>query len=292
MGTRTSNVALTDDALRRISANCASLAPGPRHVAQLVLDDPKRAVNSSVTEFAAVAGTSTSTVVRTCQQLGYRGFQHLKLAVARSLGVLDHADRNVNHSTAVQAIEHLPLTVLRHAQHALADAAATLSQDAFEGAVGALARSRRTLLVGAGTTYALAYDAAHSLNAIGHAAEAPAELMALQLAASRLRPTDTCVAISATGSTNATLGVAELAVESGAVLIAMTSYARSPLGELASHTLAVGNKQGLQHLSGSGARVAIMVVVHAICRSLALQDPARSSAALRIMEDVNARNHR
>ncbi|MYR03074.1 MurR/RpiR family transcriptional regulator, partial [Streptomyces sp. SID6139] len=67
----------------RIRARLSELRETEARVAQVVLDQGAALVHLSVSDVAALAGTASSTVVRTCQRLGFRGFQELKLEAAR-----------------------------------------------------------------------------------------------------------------------------------------------------------------------------------------------------------------
>jgi RpiR family transcriptional regulator, carbohydrate utilization regulator len=60
-----------------------SLQPSDARVAQLILDEPDAIVYRSVGDVAEAAQTSSTTVVRCTQKLGFRGFHDLKLALAQ-----------------------------------------------------------------------------------------------------------------------------------------------------------------------------------------------------------------
>lgn len=280
------------DAITRVAASFGALSAGHSRVAQLLLDDPRRAIRLSVTEFAAEAETSAATVVRTAQQLGYRGFQDLKLAVAQSLA----GGQKPVQTSDVAASD--PAGILAHAlcggQRALADAAAVIDARAFARAVDALSGASRVVVVGSGTGHVLAHEAAVSLVSVGWPAEAPAEVMAMHLAARRMHPTDICLAISVSGSTVPTLEAVELARSRGATVVAITGPMRSPLGDAADLALVTGAREtGRWHsyLEGSGRRVAVMRVLHALCAALAHGDPERSEEAFEAKRDVSVRHH-
>ena len=131
-----------------IRALLPTLVPSEARVATLFLDQPGEIIHLSVTEMAALAGTSASTVVRCCQRLGFQGFQDLKIAlaqealpaVARLQGAVEEGDP--------------PATVLAKVVEAGADAirsaVATVAPGAFERAIGALGAAGRVLVVGVG----------------------------------------------------------------------------------------------------------------------------------------------
>ncbi len=76
----------------RVRAAASALGPSEGRVAAVIMDRPDDVVDWSAAELAAAAGTSTATVIRACQSLGFRGFQHLRLELARSVPPMTNAN--------------------------------------------------------------------------------------------------------------------------------------------------------------------------------------------------------
>lgn len=134
--------------LPRIRATLPSLIPSDARVAREILENPEGVIHLSVGDVAAAAGTSASTVVRCCQRLGFRGFQHLKIALAQD-GV---HNRGLERHDAAKGSSHEILgRVLSSAARVLQDSLSTVGLREFEEAVGVLRRARRVLFVGVGT---------------------------------------------------------------------------------------------------------------------------------------------
>src|SRR5207245_3938292 len=136
-------------------------APGAR----AILDDPKAIIYATVSDAAAAAETSASTVVRACQELGFRGFQALKIALAReAVPPLEQIRGDV-------AADDSPADVLRKVVAASAEAvqhaAVTVDASQFADVVAALAGADRILIIGIGTSAPIAQDAAYRLTTIG-----------------------------------------------------------------------------------------------------------------------------
>ncbi|MEU6232877.1 MurR/RpiR family transcriptional regulator, partial [Kitasatospora sp. NPDC047058] len=66
-----------------IRAHLGELRGTEARVAQVVLDRGADLVHLSVSDVAELAGTASSSVVRACQRLGFRGYQELKIAAVR-----------------------------------------------------------------------------------------------------------------------------------------------------------------------------------------------------------------
>jgi Helix-turn-helix domain, rpiR family len=72
--------------ITHLRSTAASMSPSERRVVQVFLQNTEAVVGWSVLEVAAEAGSSTATVVRTCQRLGFTGYQQLRTELARVAG--------------------------------------------------------------------------------------------------------------------------------------------------------------------------------------------------------------
>ena len=72
-------------ALSRLRAEQTHLTPALRRLAEVVLASPQEAIYQSVTELADLAGVGEASVIRLCRDLGFKGFQDFKLALAADL---------------------------------------------------------------------------------------------------------------------------------------------------------------------------------------------------------------
>jgi RpiR family carbohydrate utilization transcriptional regulator len=274
--------------LARVQACEPSLRESDRDIVAAILADPERLVRSSVSDLATFAGTAQSSVVRTCQRLGYRGFQDLKMAVARDLSRqpadLAHP-RGIDETTPTAAVAE---RVFAHSGHALLEASATIDPAAFEGAVEHLCRARHIAVIGNGTSAAPAHDCAYRLTALGRLAHNPSDPHAQHLVASQLGPADCCIAISHTGATRETLQVARAAGHAGAFVVAITSFLRSPLTELADAPLVAGAPEQSYRQQSTTSRLAHLALIDALFVAVALREPSRTTAALDATEQVRA----
>jgi hypothetical protein len=71
--------------LVRVRGVYPSLNRAARQVADHILADPERVIRASVSEVAASSRVSDATVVRLARLLGFRGYQDLKISLARDL---------------------------------------------------------------------------------------------------------------------------------------------------------------------------------------------------------------
>ncbi len=260
--------------LARIRAMLSSLKPSDARVARAVLADPEATIYRSVTEIAEVAGTSTATVVRCAQKLGYRGFHQLKVSLAREQSVFQRepADRGPTTSPL--------LAVTAAGAEAVRDAGALVSAESFDQAARALCEGDRVLFVGVGTSAPLAQDAAYRFRVVGLATDAPADVHMQHVSALLLGPNDVCFAISHSGATRETIESVKGAQAAGATTILITSFLHSPLSDIADVVLTAGTREVSFRLEAMASRLAHLAVIDALLVAVSDRDPVRSQRAL------------
>lgn len=270
----------------RIQAALPSLKPAEARVAQFVLSQPEAVIYSSVSEIADLAKTSTATVVRCAQEIGFRGFHELKLAVAQDFAVFG------NQGGAPPEGEQSPLLrVTATGAQTVRDAGSLVNQAEFDRATHVLSAARHVLMVGVGTSAPLALDGAYRFRTIGIHAEAFSDVHMQHVAAHALEPGDVCVAISHTGSTQETISSIERAAAQGARIVVITSFTKSPITEPADIVLTAGAREVSFRLEAMASRLAHMAVLDALLVGVADLNPERTRSALDAFADVLA-DHR
>ncbi|MFD9421880.1 MULTISPECIES: MurR/RpiR family transcriptional regulator [unclassified Streptomyces] len=251
-------------------------------VAQVILDQGPDLVALSVSDVAKLAGTASSSVVRACQRLGFRGYQELKIAAARQVPARipapdldDPATRALNDT-------------LRASHEALDGLTTTLTPAQLQAAAAALNAAPHVVVTAAGLSAAVAIDAAYRLRALGCVVDAPTDPLTAQLAAAQLPADAVCLAISHTGATRSTVDTARRAREAGATVVAITSYAQSPLSETSTHTLVAGGQDLVFGLETTASRIAHLAAVDALTQTLMAQRATAAQRALDLSADVTA----
>jgi RpiR family transcriptional regulator, carbohydrate utilization regulator len=260
-----------------IRAASGSLPPAEARVAQALLTRGVDVVHCSVTEVALAADTGIGTVVRACQSLGFKGFQAAKIALAQDLLPLD--ERPQRDVTAGDRPEEVLSKLAESSGDALRRATASIQAGSLAQAVDLLARARRVLCLGVGTSAPLAQDAAYRLATIGIDADAPTDVHVQHLRARLLKKTDVALAVSHTGTTQETLGAVHGAKEAGATIIAITSFSSTPLTGLADVALVAGARQTRYRADAMASRLAHLLVIDTLFTSLVLSDARRTRLA-------------
>lgn len=268
-----------------IRALVPSLNPSDARVARVLVADPGRVVHLSVGDVAEEASTSASTVVRCCQRLGFKGFQHVKIALARELGAAggpvaeEGSESNVSAGSVLRR-------VLTSSARALTDSLSTVREDRFEEAVAAVIGARKALFVGVGTSAPLAQDAAYRFLTIGVEAEAPHDVHTQHVAAKLLKESDVCFAMSHTGATRETVTNVRDAKAAGAKTVVLTSFSRSPITQYADVVLIAGGPEESFRMEAMTSRVAHLSVLDALFMAVAGRDTERANRSLDAYADM------
>lgn len=257
------------DAIMTIRASLALLGPSERKVAHALLASPDEAVEWSTGELAAAAGTSPATVVRACQNMGFRGFQHLRLELAR-------APRTPHQEQSSELGR-----VFDEAVDAIRATGQSVDPLEFERAVEALVRAGRVVMVGSGFSGPPIHDAALRLATAGRPVEAPTDILGQQFAARLLGPGDACLAVSYSGANTHTLRACTAARDGGATVIAVTSFSRSPLTRLTDIALITGPVARAHDVDPHLSRVGHSLVLHALHQGI-LHHPEHRSVVTRM----------
>lgn len=211
-----------------------SLLPTEQSVAAVLLERSSEIVELSSQQVADLSGASRATVVRTCQSLGFTGYQQLRVLLARDAAALPPAG-DPALTDAAGIVSH----TFTQLAGRVSDMLALLDAGAVERAVALLAAARRVLVVGNGLSAPLAMDAAARLTSIGRPAEVQLDVIGQQITARLLEPGDLLLAISGSGSNAATLRTAAAATAAGADVVAVTAFGRSPIAQAAAPALVV-----------------------------------------------------
>jgi DNA-binding MurR/RpiR family transcriptional regulator len=259
-----------------------TLVPSLRRVADIVLDAPERAAGFTITELAHAAGTSETTVLRLCRELGVRGYRDLRVALAAESGwEQGRVDAPVGGDIGrSDDIDSIITTVTVTDQQAIADTARILDREALAAAVAATAAARRVDIFGVGASAVVALDLQQKLHRIGLIAYQWSDTHAALTAAALLDGRDVAIGISHTGATRDTVEVLGEAAARGARTIGVTSVPRSPLAAVADLLLVTSARETTFRSGATASRIAALSVVDVLFVAVAQSRYDSAVAAL------------
>lgn len=269
----------------RIATVINSLLPSERRVVELILADTEGIVELTAQDLADRAGVARSTVVRTCQSLGYRGYPQLRVALTRELAQAGGRERDYGS----RALGRIRADIDALAS-SLPQIASVLTDESVESAIDLIVGARRLLAIANGLSSPLAIDLTMRLTAIGRPTEFVADQIGQQIAARQLTVDDTCIVISGSGANESSLRSARAVQAAGAKLLVVTSFAHSPLVTLADVALVVAPASGsfrheLEHTSRIPHVVLLESLVDVVAARLGETSREARSTVLSILSD-------
>jgi RpiR family transcriptional regulator, carbohydrate utilization regulator len=250
----------------------------------VVLEDPGAVVEMSVTELAEASGVSVGSVIGFCRDVGLRGYQDLRIGLARDLVQPVHAIHEDLHESDDDAT--VAAKILRSDVTALEDTLRVLDADSLSAAADAVVRAARVEVYGIGSSMPVAIDAQYRLLRIGVQCGVHTDSHVQAVSASLTGPTVTTITISHSGSTVETLAATRLAKAAGATTIVITNFGKSPIVEFADVTLFTAARETRFRTEAMASRIAELSIVDALTACVALRSYERSVRTLTKSADV------
>ena len=228
---------LADGLLVRVRDQLPQFTGALRRVAERVLADPAGAARATIVELAERSGTSPATVTRFCRALGFDGYADLRLGIAgetgraaRTAGWGVDIGREIQPGDPLDRVLHQIMAADTRAMH---DTAARLDLRAIAATADAVASARRVDVYGASGSALVGAELQFCLHRIGVSAWSWKDVHDGLASAATLGARDVAIGLSHSGQTRETVEILAEAGSHGATTVAVTSFPRSPLAELA-----------------------------------------------------------
>ncbi|MGA4506364.1 MurR/RpiR family transcriptional regulator [Propionibacteriaceae bacterium G1746] len=249
----------------RIRALLPGLRPSEQRIARFVLDNPDAAVSLPIARLAEQCGTSTTTVVRFCKQLGYAHLRELRRDVLRAVATRDLESNGAPVVTGDIGRDDTLDDVIAHVSvsetASITDTALHLDRTSLAQAIAAVSGAGRVDIFGVGASAFVGLDLQQKLVRVGRTALNWPDPHGAWTAAATLGPGAVAIAISHSGGTLDTVEFLELARARGATTVAITNNAASPLAQRADVVLTTVARESPFRAGALGSRIAQLMVV-------------------------------
>ena len=276
---------MTADGPVRSRQPLPSLRPAEARSAEAVLADPAAVVGKTITELAALVGTSQATVVRFCRAVGYAGYPEFRidLAQATSRRAVEQERANVAHGEIDpdDTLHDVVTKIAFHEARTIEETARMLDLDALEQVTAAGAQATRIDLFGAGSSGLTAQDLAQKLQRIGLLCFASPDPHVQLQSAALLAEGAVAVGVSHSGLTVETNDALRIARDRGATTVAVTNFPESPLVEHADLVLTTTARETQFRSGALSSRIAQLALVDFLFVRVAQRLYDRTTANLR-----------
>jgi DNA-binding MurR/RpiR family transcriptional regulator len=274
----------------RIEASAHGFSPAMRRIADALRQKPAIVREMTISELAASCGTSVASVVRFCRAVGLSGYAELRMALATELGK-ESAQFGATLTLGAEiaqsdSLKEMAAKVASLEMLAIEETVAALDFRALGRIVSALDKAQRILLFGIGASQFVAQDLHHKLFRIGRNAFLMSDAHEAWSAA-LLSPKGTvAIGFSHSGATADTVQFLDLARESGALTVAVTSVEESALARAAQERLITHARESALRAGAMVSRIAQLAVVDCLFLGVARLRYDQTIDALKRTRDV------
>lgn len=250
------------DFLTKVRSAYNQFTKAEKKVADYVLQQPKEVLFMSITDLAEACEVGDTSVFRFCKTMDLKGYQEFKMML--SLSLRDGAGNTREFAgdiTLDDAFPDLARKVLNTNVNALTETYSLLDEKVFSKAIDALHDAKRIYFFGVGASLLTALKAMNKFLRIEPKVYCIQDSHMQAMAASMLGPEDVAVLISYSGATKDTIHVAEVVKKTGAKIICITRFVKSPLTSYSDITLLCGANEGPLQGGSTSAEISQLFLI-------------------------------
>lgn len=241
--------------LSLIRQKYSSMSQVERKIADCILEEPEKIMNSTLVYVAAKADVSEGSVINFSKSLGYKGFSQLKINLAQNVSAITIQNEVTPNDSPKQIMRKL----IDRAITSFESTYDTIQQELQEAAEFLL-KAEKILVVGVGQSSTVARDLAMRLMWVGLPVVSENDSLLAGIIAKQLKENDVVFAISNSGRTKEVLLLAEMASSVGAKVICLTSHANSPLAQLSDVALVAVSIEAENYREAMTARLTKLMI--------------------------------
>ena len=272
------------DLLKKIEESYKTFSKGQKRIANYICENYDKAVNLTAARLGNIVGVSESTVVRFATELGFKGYPQFQKAleeiVKNRLNSIQRIALTNDRLDENDVVE----SVLRGDYENIRETLDDLNKEEFNEAINAITRAQRIYIVGGRSSEILARFFYYYLNYIFDNVKM---VSSNSLAESmedvhRINENDVIIGISFPRYSMDTVRVMEYSRKRGAVGVALTDSAASPMVEYARFNLFAQSNMA----SIADSLVAPLSVINALITALSLKNKENVLETMGTLETI------
>lgn len=259
--------------LSRLNEEYFSFTPAEKRVADHISAHQSETQYMSISDLAKECHVAVSTVSRFCRRLGLRSFHELKLNLAATIAARgDPAEVLSGEVLPSDSVEEMGRK-LRSAHVAVIDETlGFLDPAAIRKAADLIIAAPKVICMGQGGSAVMAQEAAHLFSTVQDNVTYVVDSHLQAIAISALKEGDVIFYFSYSGATRELIDMLSLRQDTGAKVILVTRFPRSPGGMGADVVLQCGSKETPVQLGSVSARIAQMYLLDVLCSEVCRRD--------------------
>ncbi len=255
-----------------ISREYYDLTASEKKVADFLMAHQQESQFMSIAELAEECGVAEATVSRFCRRLGYKGYNAFKLAIANATARMRQQGGSQDADSG--SLEEAARQLGAADSSAIEQTLSLLNVPAIKTAADLLEGAQRVCCMGQGGSMLIAAEAAHLFSSVSEKFFAVSDSHLQMMRAANMGPEDVVLFFSYSGATRDMMETLQVARESGARIILITRFSKSPGGKLADVLLQCGANESPLQLGSVAAKIAQLFLLDILFAEFCRRDPA------------------
>ncbi len=244
-----------------------------KKIADFVMGNVNRVLFMSITDLADACKVADASVHRFCRTVGVKGYQEFKMKLSLGIAATE-PDKDLDKSgEAAPSLSGIFDRVLESHITALKDTRMLLDMKAVEKAVDMMEKARNIYFFGIGNSMLTAQEARNKflrvINKVNCISDPHMQAMSVAMSDSD----DLIFIVSYSGSTKDSIYVAEIARKSGAGIIGITRFLKSPLTNYTDVILTCGANEGPLEGGSMGAKISQLYIIDILFQEYCRRNP-------------------
>jgi DNA-binding MurR/RpiR family transcriptional regulator len=253
-------------------------------VAEYVVNNPDLIIHSSIMEVAENSKVADATVVRFCRTFGLKGFQDLKIHLARE--IVSEKERVYEDLKENDPPDAVFDKVFQANVQSLKDTLNVLDKNEIKKAAALLKKAGKIFFIGVGTSGPNVIDAYNKFSRLGINCLCHTDSHLQIAAAALLQKGDVVIAVSHSGSTKDPIETIEIAKKNGAKIICITNNSLSPITKVSDVKLHTASRETRFRSEAMSSRLAQTSILNSLYMTVALGDIKKTLSYNKKIEDA------
>lgn len=256
-----------------------------KKIAKYILDYPQEIVNSTISQISDILKLSNATIFRFCKKISFKGFQDLKICLAKELG--KDSNNYINQDfEEIGSQKEILKKVFSSCINSISETLDAINTQKIEESIDLILKSKKIIFMGSGGSGIVAQDAHHKFLRTGLNVNSHTEYHLQLMAVSQLSQEDLLIVISHTGSNLNMLEVLKIAKKIGVKTISITSYIKSPISDIVDISLNVISEETKHQFEAFSSRIVQLCLIDALYLSVILKRKNKSKISIEKMREA------
>ncbi len=231
-----------------------------KKVADFVVRNVSQVLFMSISDLSEACGVADASVHRFCRTMGLKGYQEFKMKLSLSL-TPEEEEREKFSGYKVDSLQYTLDQVLESHISALKETRMILGVEELERTVCMMEEAERIYFFGVGDSILTAMEARNKFLRIMPKVSCIEDTHMQAMTASMAGPKDLIFFVSYSGATKDNIYVAKIARRSGAGIVCITRFVKSPLTSYADTVLLCGSNEGPLEGGSMGAKLSQLYII-------------------------------